>query len=464
MAESKATRHDFRNVKGSPKKTSGKVGNEKHRHLLSNPRVKSWYDEWALRSRLSADVNLRKLGYLCERLSLDPDALVTVASKDPDRLHDLLVRYAADLKREGRLDSYLVKTFGGLRSWLRARRVTFDAFPRLSPIRGVSLEKETTPSPDQLHTVLYSGMSLRGRSSALFMAQAGLRPGVLGSYQARDGLTLGDLPELKLGKTPAISENPFVVRVPARLSKTRMAYTTFGTKELADTLLAYLKERGERGETLRMKSPVIAATALGMARGYAKDTGFLTTAGIVKEIREEIGKHVPAGVRWRPYVFRSYCSTRLMLAEGAGKITRDLREAILGHDTGVSGRYNVGKAWGPDLLKEARMAYKRAEPYLLTTARAEEGNENATRVIRLLLEARGVPSEKLDKLDIGSMSDEEIVALIKTVGASPGTEKKVQKAVPVEEVPKLLEEGWEYVAPLNGSMAVLKAPNLPRYG
>ena len=58
------------------------------------------------------------------------------------------------------------------------------------------------------------------------------------------------------------------------------------------------------------------------------------------------------------------------------------------------------------------------------------------------------------------MSDEEIVALIKTEGASSGAEKKTQKAVPVEEVPKLLEEGWEYVAPLNGSMAVLKAPNI----
>jgi hypothetical protein len=56
------------------------------------------------------------------------------------------------------------------------------------------------------------------------------------------------------------------------------------------------------------------------------------------------------------------------------------------------------------------------------------------------------------------MSDEEIVALIKTVGASPGTEKKTQRAVPVEDVPKLLEAGWEFIAPLNGSMAVLKAP------
>lgn len=64
----------------------------------------------------------------------------------------------------------------------------------------------------------------------------------------------------------------------------------------------------------------------------------------------------------------------------------------------------------------------------------------------------------LDKHDLGSMSDEEIVALIKTVGASSGTEKKTQKAVPVEEVPKLLEEGWEFIATLGGNVVVLKAP------
>jgi hypothetical protein len=79
----------------------------------------------------------------------------------------------------------------------------------------------------------------------------------------------------------------------------------------------------------------------------------------------------------------------------------------------------------------------------------------------LLLEARGVPKEKLDKLDIGSMSDEEIVALVKTIGASPGTEKKMtQRVVPADDAPKLIEEGWEFAGSLkNGDLAVLRAPH-----
>ncbi len=439
----------------------------RHRALLSDPKVRSWWEARSLRSRLSADQYLRQLGMLLERTDLTPEKAIVLARKDPDRLRDLLTRDAARLKAEGRLDSYISKFFEGLKSYFRFHHVAFDGFPSLSPIKGASLVNERVPSPEELGRVL-EHLSLRGRVIALFMAHTGVRPGVLGSYQGESGLTLADLPDLKLEKGGAtFSEVPFVVRVPAHLSKTRVAYLTFGSSQLASTFLEYLSERRKGGEPLGPESPVVASNPTrGIALRSRKEArysrGFLTTKAVIEEIREALRATVPEGVRWRPYVLRAYCSTRLLMAEGAGKITHDLREAILGHDTGVAGRYTVGKRWGEELLQEARVQFKRAEPYLLTTPRAEEGNENATRVIRLLLEARGVSKEVLDTHDLGSMSDEEIVALIKTVGASSGMEKKTQRAVAVEEVPRLLEEGWEYIAPLNGSMAVLKAPHFLR--
>ena len=435
------------------------------RDLLANARVRTWHEARSLKSRLSADVDLRKLGLLLERIGHDPESIVLAATKDSDHLQETLIQYAAALKRSGRVDDYVAKTLSGLKSYLRFRRVHFDGFPVLSPIRGSTLTNERVPTPEELGRVL-NRLSLRGRTSALFVAHAGVRFQVLGDYTGEHGLTLGDLPDLELGPEPRFKDLPFVVRVPAELSKTRVSYITFGTGQLASDFLSYLADRRTRGEELGASSPVIAPTSVERLRGatlqsrsvVSQGRRFIVTGALVRELARALQATTPKGVRWRPYVLRCYCSTRLMMAEGAGKITRDLREAILGHDTGVSGRYNVGKTWGPDLLKEARMAYKRAEPYLLTSAKVEEGNENATRVIRLLLEARGVSKEVLDKHDLGSMSDEEIVALIKTVGASPGTEKKTQRAVPVEDVPKLLEEGWEYIAPLNGSMAVVKAP------
>ena len=50
------------------------------------------------------------------------------------------------------------------------------------------------------------------------------------------------------------------------------------------------------------------------------------------------------------------------------------------------------------------------------------------------------------------------MAHLKTVGAALGPEKRSEKAVGVGDVPELLEAGWEFVAPLHGSMAVLRAP------
>ncbi|MGI0053155.1 MAG: hypothetical protein ACRECR_02700 [Thermoplasmata archaeon] len=434
----------------------------RHRALLSDPTILSWWEARSLRSRLNADQLVRQLGLLLERLKLTPRDVVALAKKDPDRLRDLLVRDAAALKREGRLDSYIHQFSAGLKSYLRFHRVSFDGFPSLSPIKGASLTAERVPTPEELGRVLEK-LTPRGRVTALFMAHAGLRPGSLASYQGEAGLTLGDLPELRLGRTPDFVEQPFVVLVPALLSKTRQLYTTFGSAQLGTALLSYLEQRRAGGEQLGPGSailapPLLRGAALRSRQEARFSKGFLTTTAAVKEVRDALQSTVPEGVRWRPYVLRAFCSSRLLMAEGGGKISRDLREAILGHDTGVAGRYNVGKTWGVDMLRDARAAYKRAEPYLLTSSAPTESSEAVTRALRLLLAARGVPESKLEGLDLTGKSDEEIVALLKTVGAAVAPATRPEKAVDVTEVPKLLEAGWEFVSPLNGSMAVLRAP------
>jgi hypothetical protein len=152
------------------------------------------------------------------------------------------------------------------------------------------------------------------------------------------------------------------------------------------------------------------------------------------------------------------------MAEGAGKITRDLREALLGHDLGPSGRYTLGKTWGADMLRDARTAYKRAESYLLTGT-PPPSNDFGVRVLRILLAERGVPPEKLSDSELEGKSDEEILELVRKVGAAAQkSEKRAERAFLIDEVPKRLEEGWEFVSPLNGSMAVLRAPPTPSTG
>ena len=437
------------------------------REILSNPRVRAWYEARCLRSRLSADTDLRKLGLLLERLSLDPESIVTLAGQKPDDLQEALIRYATQLKRAGRLDAYIVKTLSGLKSYLRFRRVKFDGYPELSPIQGSTLATERVPTQAELGGVL-DRLSLRGRVIALFLAHTGVRPQVLGDYTGERGLTLGDLPELKLGAEPKFTELPFVARVPANLSKTRVSYVTFGTGQLASTMLSYLKERRERGERLGPSSPVIARLPTEELRGVSRrsvsgERRFMVTTALLREVAERLHLLQPDGVRWRAYVLRSYCSTRLLLAEGEGKIGRDLREAILGHDTGVAGRYSVGKRWGEELLAEARRQYRSAASYLETTT--EPKADVVAEVKRALLEVANL--DESEKARYAHASREEILRVLRErlLGAAELTpaplqaNAPVQRPVPLHEVDRMMQEGWKFVAHLGTDRVILESPN-----
>src|SRR5208283_31592 len=115
---------------------------------------------------------------------------------------------------------------------------------------------------------------------------------------------------------------------------------TFGTPEAADAILSYLGERLSAGEKLTLASPLAALSSLGARNTTEKGVGaFVTTKSVVLGIRKALQSVCPEGVRWRPYVLRSYCSTQLLI----GRMDHDTREAILGHDLGVSGRYNLRK-------------------------------------------------------------------------------------------------------------------------
>jgi hypothetical protein len=459
----------------------------RHRNLLSDPKVREWYEGRLLRSRVSADTYLRQVGLFAERLELDTGALIRVARDDPDRLRGLLTRLASKQKADGLLDAYISKSFGGLKSWLEFNHVRFDGYPKLAPIKGQSLAAERVPMPEELGRVL-ERLSLRGRVIALLMAHSGVRPGVIGSYGGERGLRLGDLPELKLGPSPGFGAAPFVVRVPGTLSKTRAAYTTFGTQQLASAVLAYLEARRERKEKLSATSPVVtAAETRGIARRSRESarfgSGFLTTKAVTEEIREALNATVPDGVTWRPYVLRSYCSTRLLLAEGQGKIGRDLREAILGHDGGVSARYNVGKVWGEELLHEAREAYHRCEPFLSTVK-----TETAVTEADLKKAILGVflSEDEVAKMDVTKVTADDVRKLVgeklkgaQTAMTAPaawslpphtphpqqngneganGAGSTLEAVVPLNEVKVRLAEGWTWVALLGATDAILRRP------
>lgn len=440
-----------------------KQGGSSRLSLSEDPLVRSWYDETALRSELSADTNVRKLSLLLERISLDPAGLLKLAREHPAGLRDRFVRYAKALKSEGRLDSYVAKTLDGARSFLAHHGVRNLLLPKLHIVSGESLRDERTPTQDELRTVVAS-LSLRGKVIALLLAHTGVRPGVIGSYKAEDGLRLRDLPEVKIGEDGVkVDRRPFLIRVPGKLSKTRREYVTFGSGELADELMAYLESRRKLGEKLSPESSVVtvAPRAKGnWLRARREFKGFVTTKSLIGDISSTVHHAAPSGTKFRVYVLRAYFSTRLLAAESEtrGRVTRDGREEMLGHQLGVSGAYNLSKRLGPETIEDLRRQYAAAEPFLSTLpARTERGDE-IQRIRRVMLAIAGYSQAELAKMDVGALTWDELAQKVEERVGSKAEAPPSQQVVSLERVEGLLGAGWEYVAPLGSDRAIVRVP------
>jgi hypothetical protein len=70
--------------------------------------------------------------------------------------------------------------------------------------------------------------------------------------------------------------------------------------------------------------------------------------------------------RYRPYVLRSYFSTRLLVAVSDGVLDNNYRGYWMGHKGQMSARYSSNKAMLPDdLIENMREAYNRSLRSLL---------------------------------------------------------------------------------------------------
>ena len=446
----------------------GKPGRLDHQRWLEDPKVRTWYEGNQLRSTLTAAVNLRQVGHFLHHAGLTPRGLADLGGRSPSQLNAKLVEYANILQKKGRLASYVAKTFVGIRSWLLFNDVEFHKFPKLKVIRGESLREERVPTQDELRRIL-SMLSPRAKVAALMMAHSGVRPGVLARVDGTGGLHLRDLPELRWDqKEWSFERVPFLIRIPGQLSKTSREYVTFGSGELAEAVLAYLQHRAHGGEVLGPDSPLVASSPAAHKRGFHHDKresrgGFLTEKNMMQELRKSVKAVLPA----RTYIFRAYCSTQLWMAGNHGKIDRDGREALLGHDLGVAGRYNLSKKLHPSLIDELRSAYARAEPYLSTIPTRDQSRSVADST-RMLLTAVGYDEKEVAGIDVENLDGARLQELFRKKLSERTPEppppsapvpKVRKKVVEVNEVAKYVEEGWDPVMKLDSRRVVMAPPS-----
>ena len=134
----------------------------------------------------------------------------------------MLMDFVGDPHKEGKAPNYIDNYLKAVRSRLNFNEVRLV---RRIKIRNRNLtpttSNERVPTKDELRAIL-SIPKARARCSISFMAFAGLRPETLGNMNGTDGLTIGDLPEMKIQDGKVIFEKiPTMVVVRLNLSKAK---------------------------------------------------------------------------------------------------------------------------------------------------------------------------------------------------------------------------------------------------
>ncbi len=424
----------------------------------SLPDVTRWHRQLLSRSHDSARVHLTNLlRTLHEFRRIQPAALLAMKQDELDDFLQDFVAFYMNPKRKPKplTGSTTAKYVDSIKSYLAWHRRELG---RPLYIEGAddspNAEAQEIPAQQKLDAVLMA-CDLRTGTMVSMEAFCGIRPQVLGRSDASDGLLLGDLPELELGKDDVhFTKVPTVVKVRKSLSKTRKAYVTFLGPQGCEIVLNDLRGRMARGEVLTAKTPLVNPLD-GSQR-------FLHRGNIQDCIRIRMRR---AGLASSTYILRSYFSNRLVVAESHG-VPAIYREFWMGHKGGLQTRYALQKdKLPPDAIEDMRRAYSKALPFLETRTPGQE--DPVRRLAEAALTAAGHSQDEVAKLDLDGLDEGAVVRLLtdavaKRVGAAaPAPAKPAsktrQKVVDASQLAEMLEAGWIYRASLDGGKAIIEA-------
>ena len=404
-----------------------------------------WHRNVARGSQLYADVSRRRIEAFVRQMGTDPEKLLKL---NKDAMRRLIEDYLDEERKKGRSGDYIRTTTKALRNWLAYNEREFPKGLKLPNERShPRVEREDPITPEQLRQVVLAANPGQ-RVVVALMAFSGVRPQVLGSYDGKDGLRVGDIEGVKIqGKKVEFEKVPALVKVRSTSSKAGHAYFTFLGTEGCEYLRQHLEERLHAGENIDKETDLVSPSKGGKR--------FMTTINVGDRARQALRA---AGVEARPYALRSYFFSRCLEAANAGKVSDRYVEFWSGHTGDVTARhYTTGRPNLPaSMIEDMRGAYRRAEAFLSTLPTKSDVNEGVNKVLKALLASRGMPQNEVEALDLSEKSQEELEAIFgKFLGAAS---RPAQRAVPIAEVGSLLEAGWEFVSKLDESRAVVRSP------
>ena len=437
-----------------------KKGLSKYNTYENDPAVTRWHTNLSRGSPITAEVALRRLGRACELLKITPQGLLKLAEGDLKSLQEPLEDLVTRLESEGRAPGYILGILKAVKSWLRYNDVKLTRRIKVSnPNATPTIENEQVPSKEELSRI-FRASNPRVRTAEALMAFADLRPESLGNYDGSDGLTLRDLPELKIVEGEVSFEKvPTMIIVRPKLSKAKHKYFTFLVNEGCVYLKEYLEERLRSGEKLKPESPLLAHE-----RPRAETRKFLLTRKITHLIRVAMRK---AGIRKRPYVLRAYAETQLIIAESKGLISHPYLQFVAGHKGDIESRYSTNKGILPEeMIEGMRKSIQVCEAFLGTTVQemdqsrvVKEAKVEALKSIAkslLNIDLLEVKVAKEKEIERELSRDEEIELFENEIKKRREGEKDPQIIVEEQDLEAHLAEGWQFVSILPSEKILIR--------
>lgn len=158
---------------------------------------------------------------------------------------------------------------------------------------------------------------------------------------------------------------------------------------------------------------------------------------------------------------RAYFSSALDVCEAKGLVSHNWREFWHGYQGDISARYSTNKVLPEDTVNTMRETYHRCEPYLVTEMK-EITQDDVKKGFRIefLSSVMGYSQDRIDQLDLASMSNEEFQNLVKNgiLGNITGNGSR-QKIVSEKEIEKYMNDGYEVFTTLPSGKIVMKLPS-----
>ena len=280
------------------------------------------------------------------------------------------------------------------------------------------------------------------------MAFSGLRPESIGNYKGNDGIKLKDLSGLDISDPHNIKFKEFPIKITVRdtqdpttrLSKNGNSFWTLCGHQTAGYVIDYLVERVDHGEILSPESPLITHSfhGYGLQRHVRNQPD---TEHVRREIRETMRS---AHFNERPYTLRRYFMQTLSTAELKGYISMEWRLFLSGHSGNIQSVYvNQKQSLNPDLEKMVKESFTKCLK-LLETEHYENEDDKTLLYSALLLTAH-FSEEEINHLNLNSLSDTDIINLIKkrlSDNLTGNSDKYV--SVPEKELNEWAKKGYSF--------------------